>query len=68
MGALLLAGTFVFVYALGRRRRLTENPLAASGLPEKSNYVNSNIAVPELSAHAVPMPEMSGQPVWEMTS
>ena len=67
MGALLLAGAFVFVYTLGRRRRLAENPFAASGVPEKSNYVNSNIAVPELSAHAVPMPELSGQPVQEMT-
>jgi len=61
VGALLLAGTFVFVYALGRRRRLAKNPSAASGLPEKSNHVNSNIAVPELSAHAVPMPELSAE-------
>lgn len=62
-GALLLAGAFVFVFALGRRRHLADNPSATYSLHKKSNFpINTNIAASELSALAVPMPEMPGHP------
>jgi hypothetical protein len=58
VGALLLAGVFVFVYALGRRRRLAENPSVAHGRIEKNNVpVNTTVTAPEFS-----LPEMPGHP------
>jgi hypothetical protein len=58
VGALLLAGAFVFVYFLGRRRRLAENPSVASGRIEKNNVpVNTTVVAPEFS-----LPEMPGHP------
>ncbi len=56
-GALFLAGAFVFVYNLGRRRRLAENPSTAYGLTKNNVPINMNMAAPELL-----MPEMPGHP------
>jgi hypothetical protein len=55
---LSLTGAFVFVYALGRRRRLAETPSVAYGRIGKNNVpVNTTAAAPELS-----LPEMLGHP------
>ncbi|CZR53500.1 uncharacterized protein PAC_03379 [Phialocephala subalpina] len=54
-GALFLAGAFVFMYTLGRRRRSIENPSASYGLTERNNApINTNIVKAEL-----PVPEMT---------
>jgi hypothetical protein len=57
--ALFLAGAFVFVYTLGRRRRLAENPSASQGPAQKNTvpiYTNTE-------ASGFPMVEMPAEQV-----
>jgi hypothetical protein len=66
--ALFLAGAFVFVYTLGRRRRLAENISASPVLNQEDTVlVNTNVAASGLPAVIMPtnpvgLPEMQGHP------
>jgi hypothetical protein len=64
--ALFLVGAFVFVYILGRRRRLAENPSASQGptqkntVPVYTNTAASGFPMAEMHTEQMRLPELPG--------